>query len=352
MEQRTFGHDVIAIGASAGGLEALRDLLRNLPSDFPGSIFVVVHIGASSHLAHVLSAVCPLPVLRSRGGDSIEQGKVYVAVPGAHLLLHDGHILLSRGPRENMARPAIDPLFRSAAATFGGRVVGIVLSGALNDGTAGLVAIKRCGGLAIVQDPKEAVVPDMPRSALAALEVDHVAKAADIAEILVRLVKAPAGATPDIPFGIRLEAAIAAQELTTMEAEEKLGRLSYFTCPECHGSLWEIEDGNVLRYRCHVGHAYTAEAILSAQAEEIERTLAVLLRSHRERAALARRMAERERRRASHSLADQLEARARDYEQDAELIRRLSESDELSEPTVEDEGSMWPDETERPQKKD
>jgi two-component system chemotaxis response regulator CheB len=223
-----------------------------------------------------------------------------------------------------MARPAVDPLFRSAAASYGSRVVGVILSGALNDGSAGFRAIKRCGGVTVVQEPMEAAEPSMPRSAMRHAAVDHVAPVADLAALLYRLAKTPAGPTPEIPLDIRVEAAIAAQELASMAIEDKLGTLSPFTCPECHGALWEIDDGSMLRYRCHVGHAYSADAIVAAGSVEIDKMMEQLLRTHRERAALVRHMAKQERGLRNDSLARQLEARAKGYDEDAELVRQLA----------------------------
>jgi two-component system chemotaxis response regulator CheB len=204
----------------------------------------------------------------------------------------------------------------------------VVLSGALSDGTAGLRAIKRCGGLAVVQDPDDALVPGMPTNALRHADVDHVCRMDGMGRLLSQLVRQPAGATPEIPLDIRLETAIAAQELATMRADDMLGTPSRFTCPECHGALWEIEDGSLLRYRCHVGHAFGADAVLASQAEEIDRLLGTLLRSHQERAALARRMAEYERRNDRRKLADHLEARARDYDDDVRIVQELLRSGE------------------------
>jgi two-component system chemotaxis response regulator CheB len=293
MEQRPLSHDIIVVGASAGELEAMQVLLRGLPANLPSCVFMVLHVGASSHLAEILDRAGPLPVKEAKSGELIRPSQVYVAAPSAHLLLHDGHVMLRRGPRENFARSAIDPLFRSAAATFGGRVIGVVLSGALNDGTAGLRAIKRCGGIAVIQDPLDATVPDMPESAQRHVDVDYTVAVGGMAALLTRLAAEPE--TPEISKGIRLEAAIAAHEPPGMKTAKELGTLSPFSCPECHGTLWEIPDGRVLRYRCHAGHACTAEAVLSAHAEEIERLLWGLVRSHSERAALAYRMAEQER---------------------------------------------------------
>ncbi|HEY4163710.1 MAG TPA: chemotaxis protein CheB [Dongiaceae bacterium] len=324
MDKSSPGHDVIVIGASSGGVDALRRLVQDLPADIPASIFAVVHIGVQSHLAEILDAISELPVEQGRAGARIERGKFTVAGPGAHLMLHDGHMLVCRGPRENMARPAIDPLFRSAAASFGGRVIGVVLTGSLNDGTAGLRAIKRCGGLAVVQDPADASVSEMPESALRHVEIDQVAPLTEMGALLGRLARQPAGATPAIPLDIRLETAIAAQDISNMKIDEKLGSLSPFTCPECNGALWEIDDGFMLRYRCHTGHAFTAEAALSAETTEIDVMLEKLLRAHRERAALTRRMANSERAHGRWRLADLFAARAEEYEGDAQLMLRLA----------------------------
>jgi two-component system chemotaxis response regulator CheB len=323
MDTTGFGHDIIAIGASSGGVDALRTLVQDLPIDLPAAIFVVVHIGVRSHLAEILNRLSALPVEQARSGVRIEPGKIYVAAPNGHLLIHNDHILIRRGPRENMSRPAIDPLFRSAAVSFGGRVIGVVLTGGLNDGTAGLLAIKRCGGLAVVQDPADALVGDMPGSALRHVDVDHMVPLAEMGPLLGRLAREPAGATPPIPLGIRLETAIAAQDISDMKIEEQLGQLSPFTCPECHGALWEIDDGSMLRYRCHAGHAYTAESALSAGMAEIDVMLEQLLRSHQERAALARRMAEWELAHGRAQLADQLSTRADEYESYARLMLKL-----------------------------
>jgi two-component system chemotaxis response regulator CheB len=333
------GHDIITIGASSGGVSALRELVRELPADLPAAVFIVIHVGVHSHLTAILSKHSRLPVVQAENGARVERGRIYVAGPGAHLLLHDSHILLRRGPRENMARPAIDPLFRSAAISFGGRAIGVVLTGALNDGTSGLRAIKRCGGFAVVQDPQDAAFPEMPLSAIRHVDVDHVAPLAEMPDLLGRLCRIPATSTPDIPVDIRLETAIAAQDVSGMKAEDSLGDLSPFSCPECQGSLWEIHDGSMLRYRCHIGHAYTAEASLAARDAEIDKMLQQLLRSHQERATLARRMAQEERGHQRHELADRLDSRADEYEENAELMLRLAKYRDRQKDLIHDEGT-------------
>ena len=315
--------DIVVIGGSAGAVEALRDLLPKIPRDLPAAVLIVLHVGEESLLPEVLGRRSALPVEAAESGASIENGRVYVGVPGMHLLLHDHHILLRRGPRENFARPAIDVLFRSAAASLGSRVIGVLLSGGLSDGSAGLRAIQRCGGVAIVQDPEDALVPAMPRNALRFADIDHVRTIAELPALLGRLTREPAGPSPEVPLDIRLESAIAAQELADMKIDQALGNISPFTCPECHGALWEIHDGPMLRFRCHVGHAFTADAVLAGYGDEIDRRLGTLQRAHQERAALARRMAEQERASKRHNLAERLEARAREYEDDARLVMGL-----------------------------
>lgn len=315
-------HDIIVIGGSAGGLEAGKSLLRRLPPDIDAAIFLVIH-GTTPLLKKLLAGALRLPVVQAEPGMAFESGKLYLAVPDAHLLLHDGHVLVRRGPRENRARPAVDPLFRSAAASCGTRVIGVVLSGKLDDGAAGLRAIKRCGGVAVVQDPDEALVPDMPLNALRYAEVDDVGKVADLAPLLLRLSKMPAGQAPDIPLDIRLKAAIAAQEAGGMEVENQLGERSPFSCPECHGVLWEIHDGDLLRYRCHIGHAaFSADAMLEGQSAEIDELVSNLLRSHQERAALARRLADNYSGN-SQATRDHFRQRADEYERDAQLLHKL-----------------------------
>ena len=317
------GHDIIVIGASAGGLDALRTLIGGFPPALPASVFIVQHIGATSHLADILDNRSPLPASEAKNGEPIERGRIYVAGPGKHLMVHEQHVMLRRGPRENMSRPAIDPLFRSAALTFGARVIGIVLSGALSDGTAGLKAIKRCGGIAVVQDPADAAVSEMPASAIRHVAVDHVVPIVSMGPLVARLVDEPAGETPEPPAELRLETAISAREVTGMAAEDKLGAPSSFSCPECGGVLWEIGEGGLLRFRCNVGHAFTADAAFAAQADKIEDTLGTLMRAHQEHGALARRMAAQARSQGIHRLAEELDARAKEYEDGAQLVRTL-----------------------------
>ena len=318
--ENAVNRDVVVIGASAGGVTALMELVADLPETLDAAVLIVLHIRPDrrSLLDQVLGTRSPLPVVQAEDGMPLVRGRVYVPAPDQHLLVTGSHVHLRRGPRENASRPAIDPLFRSAAVSFSSRVVGVVLTGCLNDGAAGLRAIKRCGGVAVVQDPLDAEYPEMPRSALRAVEADHVVPLAGLAPLLETLTSEPAGPWVDPPEDVRLEALIAAHERTSMDSEDKLGTLSPLTCPECHGTMWEIHDGPLLRYRCHTGHAYTAESLAAAQLEIVEDTLSNALRAHNERAELLRRFASR-----SDTGAVTAHAFKKRAEDDAETLRQI-----------------------------
>jgi two-component system, chemotaxis family, protein-glutamate methylesterase/glutaminase len=247
-------HDIIVIGASAGGVEALKELVSGLPPDFPVVMFVVLHIPAQSPsmLPSILSRFGALEAIHPEDGEAIQPGRIYVAPPNHHLLVKGGYVRIVRGPRENRHRPAADPLFRSAAHAYGPRVVGVVLTGTLDDGTAGLLAVKARGGVAIVQDPNEALYPGMPRSALENAEVDYCLRLSGIAARLVQLANEPVeseGAYA-MPEGIEIESKIAQMEGSNMENVEKLGSPSVFTCPSAtaHYGSWSIGKINAIFY--------------------------------------------------------------------------------------------------------
>ncbi|HEU4565834.1 MAG TPA: chemotaxis protein CheB [Gemmatimonadaceae bacterium] len=319
------GHDIIVIGASAGGVEALRALVRFLPADLPAALFVVLHVPADapSVLPRLLARAGPLPASHARDGEPIAHGHIYVAPPNCHMLVKRGRIALSSGPRENGHRPAVDPLFRSAAAAFGPRVVGVVLSGNLDDGTAGLQAIKRQGGTALVQDPEEAHYVGMPTSAIGNVAVDEVLPIQKLAAELVRLAAEP------VPEDRPLVTEEMEEELDVVEiieqppGDDPPGRASGFTCPECHGALFELRDGVLVRYRCRVGHAFGIDALAAEQARYLETALWTALRALEESAEFARRMAERYERSGAEERAARYVARAQEVEARAELIRDL-----------------------------
>jgi two-component system chemotaxis response regulator CheB len=291
------GHDVIVIGASAGGVEALMELTRELPPDLQAAVLVVVHLSAASpsELSSVLARGSKLPVVTARHLAEVRHGTVYVAPPDRHLMADDGVLRLSHGPKENLHRPAIDVLFRSAAISYGPRVVGVVLTGNLDDGTAGLVAIKVAGGLAVVQDPEDAKFSGMPKSALRYLTPDHVVPLARMPQLLAELVKKPAGPAPiaePTASGADASREIAAVEgsFEELQGEARPGSVSGFTCPECNGALWAIQEGELERFRCRTGHALSLETLLAAQSDATERALWTALRSLQERISLRRRL--------------------------------------------------------------
>ena len=320
------GHDIVVVGASAGGVEALAELAASLPSDLSAAVFVVLHLPATgiSALPEILHRHGPLPAAPVKDGEPIQPGRIYVAPPDHHVLLRTGHVHLSRGPREHGHRPAIDPLFRSAAREYSTRVIGLVLSGALDDGTAGLLAIKSRGGIAVVQDPADALYPGMPSNALEHVPVDHVLPAASVGELLARLIADSAEPPSEpAPTGMQVEVEMEGFSLEAFEGNHP-GRPSGFSCPDCNGVLWQIRDGGGLeRFRCRVGHAWSPESLLTQQSEALEAALWVALRSLEERAALARRLAEPARNRGHSITATRFEEQAAEAQQAARLVRDL-----------------------------
>ena len=330
-------HDIVVIGASAGGIQALTTLVAGLPRDFMASLLVVVHIPpyAVSRLPEILSRSGPLPATHAQHGDVLEPGRINVAPPDRHLLVRTDWIELSRGPRENHARPAIDPLFRTAARAYGSRVIGIVLSGALYDGSMGLLAIKTRGGMAIVQDPQEAMVDSMPRRAIERVAAEHILPVADIAAALTDLVRQPITAqggtsmVNTIDAEERLEAVIA-EDFVEQASDGRTEETTLFTCPDCGGVLWQGAEGSVLRFRCHVGHAFAPEVLLSQKSEELETALWSSLRLLKEKATLTQQLANRTRSSGNGTAATQAAERITDQakldERHAQMIQELLEA--------------------------
>ena len=317
--------DIVVVGASAGGVQALQRLVSGLPAQYRGSVFIVVHIGpeARSELPAILRRVGHLPAMHASDEMPIRAGHVYVAPPDHHLLIEPGHLTVVHGPRENRHRPAIDPLFRSAAWAYGPRVVGVVLTGSLDDGTAGLWAIKSCGGTTIVQDPDEAAHPDMPLNALMHNRIDHRLPIDQIAPLLVRLAGEPFDPPPRPQPPPTLHDEIEFAKLNRdIRSAAHLGRLSAFTCPACRGALWELEEGGHLRYRCHTGHAYSQDSLLADQTVAMEDGLYTALRAVEEKSAALRRLAARW---PEHTSAAGLgyESRAQELDRSAEMLRAM-----------------------------
>jgi two-component system chemotaxis response regulator CheB len=282
-------HDLIVIGGSAGAVETIPVILRGLAADLPCAILITVHTGRASTLPRVFDRASPLPCAHAADGEAIEPGKVLIAPPDYHLLVHKGHVRLSHGPRVNLVRPSIDELFRSAARAYGPRVVGVLVSGALDDGSVGMAVIKRHGGITIAQDPDEAVTQAMPANAIATGAVDYIASASEIAELLNEIVKEPISGEQlveergtSVPSSNGGETAI-----------QREGDASGLTCPECSGALWESEDSGVVMFRCRVGHSYSEESMVEAQGDSVEAALWAAIRALEERSELLGRMARR-----------------------------------------------------------
>jgi len=317
--------DIVVIGGSAGSSTVLKQMLSDLPGDLPASLFIATHVPSNSpgYLAEILGGAGPLPVVRAVDGQPIERQRVYVAAPDRHLLLFNGTIRLGEGPRENMARPAIDPLFRSAALSYGPRAVGVILSGMLNDGASGLNAIDSCGGTAVVQHPLDAQADQMPLAALQAVSTAEVASAEDLGALLVRIVATDAG--PRVPPSdvLALEVQIAAGERLGSEALRRIADPSALTCPDCQGVLSEVRDGQPLRFRCQIGHAQTAE-VLSANGEALHAAVGIAMRIMEERVTLVTRMADDARRTGRSAVAELYEARAEEYRRYAATLRNAA----------------------------
>jgi two-component system chemotaxis response regulator CheB len=305
--------DIIVIGASAGGVDALQKLCRLLPPDLPASVFIAQHISPSARsvMPMLLSRAGSLPAQSPADGQSFAPGHIYVASPDLHMLLRgENRVLMRRGPYENRTRPAINALFRSAAVAYGSRVIGVVLTGLLDDGTDGLIAIKAAGGLSVVQDPEEAEWPSMPKNAVKRDHVDHILPLRDIAVLLTRLVREEAGPDIPLPEEYRIEDQIAAQDFAVMEPDVITpGQASRISCPDCGGVLNQIEADREVRFRCQVGHAFTPLGLAEAQNNELERALGVAVRTHRDRIRLYDQMGDSARARAlPHALARWREA--------------------------------------------
>jgi len=270
--------DIIVIGASAGGFEAIQEIIGNLPADLQAAIFIVWHMSPNVRglLPEVLNKKNTLKAAHAVDNEPIQHGRVYVAPPDHHLMIQKEFVRITKGPKENRFRPAVDPLFRSAAYYCGGRTTGIVLSGALDDGTAGLWTIKQCGGTAIVQDPSDAEVPSMPENALKAVEADHVLPVSEIAPLLVNLVnQAPQQKEIDMKDQKRteMEVRVALEDQAYAKELFSQGELTPYTCPECHGVLSSFQEGGRIRFRCHTGHAFSADALLASITQVIEESL-------------------------------------------------------------------------------
>jgi two-component system, chemotaxis family, protein-glutamate methylesterase/glutaminase len=323
--------NIIVVGSSYGGLEALKIIARGLPPGLPAAIFIVQHIASDSpgKLGEIITQAGALPTSFPSDFEKINQGHIYVAPPDHHLLLENGFIRITRGPKENRFRPSVDALFRSAAYIYGPRVVGVVLTGMLDDGTAGLWSIKYRGGTTIVQNPGEARASSMPESALQNVEVDYCLPLKEIAPLLVQLTQIVVAQEGDYPVSERMktEVGIAKEKTAIDKGIQDLFEPSFYTCPECHGVLLQIKEGESIRFRCHTGHAYSAGSLLKEGEEEIEDSLWAAVRSLEERIMLLWQFAENLEKRNRNGEAEVLVKKARQAERQADQIRQILMTD-------------------------
>jgi two-component system chemotaxis response regulator CheB len=297
-------HDIIVIGASAGGVEALQKLVSQLPPDFPAALFVVIHLhaGSPSFLSEILGRAGCLPAIDAPDSAPIERGRIYVATPDRHLVLERDHIHLSSGPKEQHQRPCINVTLRSAAMAYGDRVVGVILTGQLDDGTAGLWEVKRRNGIAVVQNPEEAIFPSMPLSALREIEVDYTVNLEDIAPLLRRLASGEGE-----------------QQRTKVETRAMEPKLTDLTCPDCRGTIWEVPYGNRSEFRCRVGHTFSARTMLAEHLATQERALYSAIVALEEGASLAKRLAAH----FDEANAAKLRGEAQERESQAKAVLRI-----------------------------
>jgi two-component system, chemotaxis family, protein-glutamate methylesterase/glutaminase len=312
-------HNIICIAASAGGVESLCELTKQLPANLDATVFVVVHVGPESVLPEILTRCGNLPATAARNNHLFSRGRIYVAPPGFHLSISDGKTMIARGPRENGHRPSADVLFRSAARAHRSRVVGVVLSGGQDDGTAGLFVVKARGGVAIVQDPHEASVPSMPRNALALVDIDFCLPLKEIASLLVKLVQ---GKATDVIESRHDGSKIEQHSKAENPDDHPPGEQIPVSCPECNGPLYEVKEGNLTQYECFVGHSYSPAALSEQHTEALERALWTAIRRLKERIGLHRQLIKKERGKSEKTqLITRLEESITTSEGDIRLLR-------------------------------
>jgi len=310
--------DIVVIGASAGGIDALKKIVGALPAGFRAALFVVIHMAPNSPgvLGTILERAGRLPATMVTSRERFESGRIYVAAPDHHLLIDKDAVYATKGPKENRFRPAVDPLFRSAAKSYGPRVIGVILTGGLDDCTAGMIALKRLGGAAVVQDPDEAFSSSMPRNAMTHVQVDHCVRLVQMPSLLVRLAEEPIEDKGglEVPEHINIEVSIAKEDDALAAGVLKLGPPSLYACPECHGVLLQMKEAGVLSFRCHTGHAYSVESLLAELHERKEEALWNAVRAVEEQILLMRHAAD-------HCAAENKEERARELRQRADLTQ-------------------------------
>jgi two-component system chemotaxis response regulator CheB len=335
-------HDIIVIGASAGGVEALSELVEHLDENIQAAVFVVLHTSPHypSHLPDILNKSGRLKAIHPKDGSDFQYGGIYIAPPDYHLLLEKDKVLIKKGPKENRFRPSIDALFRSAAYVYGHRVIGVVLSGMLDDGTSGLWTIKRLGGITVIQDPEKAQFPSMAINVLDHVKVDYKESVPEMAALLNKLTKKSVPEKPSVTAKemdlLKMDVVIAsggkALEMGIMEQ----GKLSTFTCPECHGALVGFKEGKIIRFRCHTGHAYSLDSLLSGVTDSIEKMLYQTLRGMEEVNMILKAMEKIYKESGNKKTANIITRKLKRIDENSERVRRMiSEQENLSEEKLE-----------------
>jgi two-component system chemotaxis response regulator CheB len=317
--------NVVVIGGSAGAVEAVAYLLGELPEDFSGYLFVVLHLAATSNpnwLRTTFAKRCRLSVETPADEQALEPGRVYVARPDHHLIVKKDRVLTNRGPRENLWRPAIDVLFRSAAVAYDSRVIGVLLSGELDDGTSGLQAIRACGGVTVVQNPEDALHPAMLQTALANVQVDHCSTLRELPSLLTRLVQGPAPSGASVPESLRKELRMIEVPQEASQLMQERGSPVALSCPECSGPLWR-EGSDRAHFRCMVGHGFHLNTLADGSDDELDRTLWAAIRMFEQRVNISRMLGEQETTRGRAQRAQLYESRARESQRYAQTLREL-----------------------------
>lgn len=319
---------IIVIGGSAGSINALLQLLGEFPADLHAAVFIVVHINrqSNSQLASVLQRSSRLPVSFAADRHPIQPARIYIAPPDYHLFVEADRMRLIRGPLENNMRPAIDVLFRSAAVAHRDLVVGVLLSGLLDDGVIGLEAIKRCGGKAIVQSPEEALFSEMPKNAIAAVEIDYIVGIQQMYDCLLQCLNQPPHSTPEPPQDLITESQMVRTVMASADAMSQIGEMVAQSCPACGGPLWQVKSAPILQHRCHIGHSFTSQALIDAQAKNAEEALWVALRTLEERSRLLERISKDFQQKGTQKLSKMYHQLAQEASDHANSIRSLLSS--------------------------